>query len=274
MLTTTLRRTRSGFTLIELIVVISIIGLLIGLLMPAVQSSREAARRMRCRSRLAQLSLALHNYHDTHRVLPPGSISRGVGDPLSGWGWTAMILPNIDQSPLYNEIDFHQPTAVGSNLQLISKTLPLAYCPSDSIERRVNMPGPTGPEVVASGNYAGVESMLNTLSNTRFAEVSDGLTNTFLLGENSIEIDPVTRAPSTVSWCGRVTYRAGRITNSQPHHQATAFAPLPHSFFSSQHPGGVQFSMGDGSVHFFSHTMDAHLFGSLGTARGAEVVSF
>ena len=97
-----------GFTLIELLVVIAIIAVLIALLLPAVQQAREAARRSTCKNNLKQLGLAIHNYHDTHGVFPPGYISRDVSttDPASaetglGFSWGTMILPFMDQSPLY-----------------------------------------------------------------------------------------------------------------------------------------------------------------------------
>ena len=91
------RTTRQAFTLIELLVVIAIIAILIALLLPAVQQAREAARRTQCRNHLKQLALALHNYHDTHGVLPSGYIVE------TGWGWGTMVLPPMDQGPLFNE---------------------------------------------------------------------------------------------------------------------------------------------------------------------------
>src|SRR4051794_13375164 len=111
-------RLARGFTLIELLVVISIIGVLIGLLLPAVQSAREAARRMQCTNNLKQIGLALHNYHDTYDVFPPGGITafRGSGVVTSQvwnstWNanmlsWRALTLPYLEQNPLYNSLNF------------------------------------------------------------------------------------------------------------------------------------------------------------------------
>src|SRR3954463_8669310 len=103
-------RGRFGFTLIELLVVIAIIAILIALLLPAVQQAREAARRTQCKNNLKQIGLALHNYHDVFGCIPPGYID--IGTPNSptvydgGWSWASMILPQIDQAPLFNSFDF------------------------------------------------------------------------------------------------------------------------------------------------------------------------
>ena len=126
-----------GFTLIELLVVIAIIAILIALLLPAVQQAREAARRSQCKNNLKQLGLSMHNYHDTGRIFPPGFIRRGggglpgnwnqicttladnsaVSNTARGWAWGSMILPYIDQAPLYNTIkpDGCRPPNSGAN---------------------------------------------------------------------------------------------------------------------------------------------------------------
>ena len=95
------RHNPRGFTLIELLVVIAIIGVLIALLLPAVQAAREAARRAQCANNLKQIGLALHNYHDAHGVLPPGYVYQ-PGYATGGFGWASMILPYMEQTPLFN----------------------------------------------------------------------------------------------------------------------------------------------------------------------------
>jgi prepilin-type N-terminal cleavage/methylation domain-containing protein len=137
----------SGFTLIELLVVIAIIAILISLLLPAVQQAREAARRTQCRNNLKQLGLALHNYHDAHSVFPAGYYSYGTSDgsgPSSafidpdtwdaapGWGWTVMLLPYMDQGPMYNQLEIDAACFSSANLSLVRTKLPGLLCPSSS----------------------------------------------------------------------------------------------------------------------------------------------
>lgn len=114
------RRARSGFTLVELLVVIAIIGILVALLLPAVQAAREAARRMQCSNNMKQIALALHNYHDTYKTfasghvltnIPPGPTGCYTGSPQTfpGAPWTALILPYIEQGTIYDQLDFRFP---------------------------------------------------------------------------------------------------------------------------------------------------------------------
>ena len=134
------RRRSAGFTLVELLVVIAIIGILIALLLPAVQMAREAARQMQCRSNLKQIGLALQNYHTTWGEFPPGGVKRPAGAYSSG-GWSAlvMILPYIEQQPLKDQYNDSCPAvneaagwdpAAQQNLQVIQTVLPVYVCPS------------------------------------------------------------------------------------------------------------------------------------------------
>ncbi|MDB5387237.1 MAG: hypothetical protein JWM11_2883, partial [Planctomycetaceae bacterium] len=130
------KRIARGFTLIELLVVIAIIAVLIALLLPAVQQAREAARRTQCRSALKQIGLALHNYHDNTGVLPPGWIGvNATGQPFvdggNGWGWAARILPQMDQAPLFQALNFSLPLMDPMHATARARMLPIYRCPSD-----------------------------------------------------------------------------------------------------------------------------------------------
>ncbi len=114
-----MRKKQPGFTLVELLVVIAIIGILVGLLLPAVQQAREAARRMQCSNNLKQLGLANLNYESTHKKFPIGFLDvRQTGNPLKdgGWSWATALLPYIEQSAIYNRFDlnFHPYGTVGT----------------------------------------------------------------------------------------------------------------------------------------------------------------
>lgn len=137
-------RRRTGFTLIELLVVIAIIGVLVSLLLPAVQQSREAARRTQCRNNLKQLGIALHNYHDGHRVFPPGYVGTVGGSGTAfglpfpddnangptGFGWGSLILPQLDQVPLHNSLSFSTACWAPAHAAAARTKLAAFLCPS------------------------------------------------------------------------------------------------------------------------------------------------
>ena len=274
-------RKRTGFTLIELLVSMAIIAILIALLLPAVQSAREAARRSNCLNHLKQWGLALHNYHDAHRILPPGSISMGPSYvPLSGWGWQSMLLPQIEQSSLYARCDFSIHTARGGNLAIIEQSIPTARCPSDTGDTDYEVDLPGYPNVrIATGNYVGSGGVLNGLSDTRFAHVTDGLSQTLFLGERLSFPGPNGTVPFTSSWCGIISERDVFVSNSAPYVFASHARPIngsSHSpvFFSSQHIGGANFAMGDNSVRFISSSIDGDVFEALGTPNSGDSANY
>ncbi len=270
-----------AFTLIELLVVLAVIGILIAILLPAVQSARAAARRAQCQGRLAQLSLALHNYHDMHLILPAGSYAVGPSfRPLSGWGWGAMILPQLEQEALYNTIDFDIGTAVGPNQDVIRQPVPFWRCPADPAPATisVDLPG-IGAIPVAAGNYCGVEPVLAEMSHTRFRDVTDGLSQTLFIGERVYQPSEFGRPEFTSSWAGQVATETERINQSIPHLEAVAANPINAALnfpqaFTSRHAGGANFAFGDGSTRLLNETMDADIFQALGTPSGGETVSF
>ncbi len=271
----------SGFTLIELLVTIAIIGTLVALLMPAVQAARESARRSTCQNQLKQLGLALHNYHDAHSILPPGSIVVG-GDstPPTGWGWGAMILPHVEQSALYSAIDFGTPTVSGSNAALIGQSLPIWRCPSDIAPPAVPIAvADAGTVQVASGNYCGTDGVIGTMSETRFSAISDGLTQTLMLGERVYQAGTAGFNDRFVSaWCGLLATAGSQVNSSVPHLPVSSLIAINEALespgaFTSRHPGGAFFALCDGSARMISENINGEVFEALGTPAGGETVT-
>jgi prepilin-type N-terminal cleavage/methylation domain-containing protein len=272
---------RRAFTLIELLVSIAIIGVLVALLLPAVQSSRAAARRTVCKNNLRQLGLALHLYHETHRCFPAGSYVMGPAFPMqTGWGWGAMLLPQLEQNAIYQQINFDLGTAVGSNLALLALPIPTFRCPSEIGLDRIHctLTGET-PYDLASGNYCGSESVLCAMSNTKISQITDGTTQTFILGERIVQPGSPTTLPFTSNWAGQVAFADQYDYRSVPHLTASAVHMLNASAtdpqcFGSRHELGAHFALADGSVQYISNSIDVPTYVALGTPDGGEMITF
>jgi prepilin-type N-terminal cleavage/methylation domain-containing protein/prepilin-type processing-associated H-X9-DG protein len=215
------RRRSRGFTLIELLVVIAIIGVLIALLLPAVQQAREAARSAQCKNNLKQIGLALHNYMDSNGVLPPGYI--GTWDRTDpdredlgpGWGWASMLLHYVEQEELFHAINFDRPIETDDNVTSRRQLLNVYLCPSDPISSRVfNVLADDQTTVitqVAGANYVGMfgtgevgesldagDGTFFRNSRIRTKDFTDGMSRTIVVGERSHNI-------SRATWTGAVT---------------------------------------------------------------------
>lgn len=268
---------RTGFTVLELLVSITVIGVLTALLLPAIQAARDAARRSDCTSRLRQLGIALHQYHDLHRVLPPGSIQSHL-DPAShgGWGWGALMLPQIEQVGLHGRIDFGEPTLSPTNVPLLATSVGLFTCPSEVTLPPLQEAVGGQTRELSRGNYVGVEGMLFPLSGVRFGHVEDGLSQTLLLGER-MDLSSGPLGDVTSGWYGLVADGSDYSNRSIPHVFASRFVPINFDpnfpdGFSSRHPGGANFTMGDGAVRLISDSVNPNLLEALGTANGGEIV--
>ncbi len=265
-------RPRPGFTLIELLVVIAIIAVLIALLLPAVQSAREAARRIGCVNNLKQIGLALHNYHDAFTRFPPGYVSAvnaTILDPCnqdqenqnsidlgSGWAWGSMILPQMEQGPVYNSINFSLSVGYPANNTCSTVTLNAYLCPSDFGPSLVPVfadpPSPANPgstsgsnivDTVSRGNYVGMWGLGEICagsgpnptsiypgdpvgipagiffrnSSIGAAAITDGTSQTIAIGERSSNLSYATwTARSIGGWLGKTSAVAGGTDQFNP----------------------------------------------------------
>jgi prepilin-type N-terminal cleavage/methylation domain-containing protein/prepilin-type processing-associated H-X9-DG protein len=210
------RGLKRGFTLVELLVVIAIMGILVALLLPAVQAAREAARRMACQNNLKQLGLAVHNFESARKVLPTGSESRPYpGDPAHPhnfyrWSALAHLTPYLEQSNAYNSIDLNVPLyppgyqITPQNAVPASLMVPLFLCPSDRREAvsqfqdsagvtykwgPTNYAGNAGSGTSGGSGYQ-VDGVFYINSQTRFADITDGTTNTAMFSESLLGTGP------------------------------------------------------------------------------------
>ena len=194
---------RCGFTLIELLVVIAIIAILIALLLPAVQQAREAARRSQCKNNLKQIGLALHNYHEARRALPPGtrlwqgSAYAGPGGWYDDFSWTAMIGPELDQKAWFRSFNFNLSYSDPANDTGRRFQVPVYGCPSDGLKQnewastnwsrlRTNYAANFGNTNIGQLTKTGVnflESPFKPKKSLRFGDVRDGLSTTLLVSE-------------------------------------------------------------------------------------------
>jgi len=329
-----MRRSRKGFTLVELLVVIAIIGILVALLLPAVQAAREAARRMSCRNNMKQLGLALHNYLDTYKVFP--SAGRGanqraraaINGEMKGSQGLVSILPFMEQQPLYDQFNHSEAftnfpgrgvpnsrvigdTLLNGNAQLSTVELAMYLCPSDNSGNRQAAKrlrgyhyGPGGNSLVGSktnydfvtdaqrmfGNYMWREAnrsgnshgsglptwrMFGWESDCSLADVTDGSSNTMMMSEVTQWVGNGNGAAwayrGWVMCGGDAAYgdreRSGGINVwhqpwIHPRWKNPPYTPIRGRARSwwcpvgSLHPGGCNFTMGDGSVQFISQTID------------------
>ena len=299
----TLVNRNRGFTLIELLVVIAIIAILIALLLPAVQQAREAARRSTCKNNLKQIGLALHNYHDTHRVFPfsyqglaSGAPNAGATNGL-GIAWGTYILPFMDQAPLYNKIAermfgatgngagvhwLDDTTATVGTTTLAKTILPPYNCPSDPMSGINSDRGSYGKSnylavvgtdwdgsgVITGGTTTTYNGAFYGNSKNSIRDFSDGVSNVFLVGERTTK-----GGPNGGIWLGA---RGTRSDNGLRTSSAGSFlinnSSATDGAASSAHVGGCHFLLGDGRIRFISENINSETYEFLGLINDGNVV--
>jgi len=303
-----IRRLRPGFTLVELLVVIAIIGILVALLLPAIQAAREAARRGQCGNNLRQLAVAMHNYHDSLRTFPPGNLwyapghnwtdTNPAGQVLGSFGWPAFLLPYLEQEALQEQINFDVPAYVQSiadysngtirtlgdplNREAANSMPPVFVCPSAHRVRSATEHKDYGINggyglCCVERNTASTEGIGYLNSAVAIKDITDGTSNTFMF------LEFAHWGPH--SWCRK---NDGCNPFFFVHHQSQGYVcatkggipappndPLPGDTRGafSDHPGGVQAAVCDGRVVFVSDDADFTSYVATFTKAAAEVVT-
>lgn len=294
---------RKAFSLVELIVVVSIIGILISLLLPAIQNARESARRMSCSNNLHQIGIALHSYDHAQKRLPPGWLVTDLSYPAAtakdnhGWAWSAMLLPFIEQRPLDSGfVNIKLPISDDRNKVARTNSLAVYICPSHgrvglftlngtnrcgglplaelAVSDYVGVTGKSTREVPLSGCsstfWSNEEAVFEFTQSISFRDISDGVSQTVMVGERSCE-------PYPSAWSGALPegelarHRVLGLMDSPP--TAAAVAETENVEFASFHPGGSQFLLADGAVRMVGVEIDPALFRALCTRSGGETVA-
>ena len=305
-----------GFTLVELLVVIAIIGILIGLLLPAINAARESARRTSCTNNIKQIGLSLINYHDELGAFPPGyrtnqKYSDGSTDTSPGWGWSAYILPYMEEKSAYKAISFNLPVESPQNAIAIQTRIRTYLCPSDMLppgsfsvtdgfSKSLATAAPSSYSACCGSDDSDTfdatgSGIFYRNSKTRMADITDGASHTIMVGERAWVF-------AQGIWAGAISdgvIMRGAMNTNPGSPNGSAPAPtlvLSHCHlintandtdgglddYSSLHPGGANMVYADGSVHYIktvasdnpdgSYTSDSLVLQALGTRAAGDNV--
>ncbi|WP_010585843.1 DUF1559 family PulG-like putative transporter [Schlesneria paludicola] len=299
---------RSGFSLIELMAVITIVSVLFALLLPAIQQSREAARRTQCKNNLMQLGIALQNYAMAFEVLPPGT--QNISGPIQStegggyhMGWLTQILPYIDQQNAFNQIDFKLSVYDKGNLSTRLRPIAAFVCPSSFISR--------GALGYPTTNYCGIHNDFETLidvnqngllflnSSISYEQIVDGSSYTAMLVEvvpnATTDLGWMSGTRSTLRTLTLAVIKTSKSPNGNPaggNNHVVEYEKHPRPQLQGQgdptmtgsttsnsaggpgsyHTGGLQMLMGDGAVRFISDNIDAQTLRCLGHRADGELL--
>jgi prepilin-type N-terminal cleavage/methylation domain-containing protein len=301
---------KKGFTLVELLVVIAIIGILVALLLPAIQAAREAGRRASCSNNIKNLITAVHNYHDTYQALPINfGGNRRYNNQNTGKSWLIGILPFIEEEALWEQVRFDEQLRHPDNTEVARTAIDTFLCPSDGanmggrLNGRANVGGTWGVnnyKACAGGNWQWRDHRVGQQSAPwgtnrngldrgngficrnsdnqgrnykNFAMITDGTSTTFAIGE------------AVPAWCNHTWwwwFNGSTATCGVPlNYQVSRGDPFMVSrrgdwgrnySFMSRHPGGGQFALVDGRTEFIADSIDITLYRSLATVAGGEAV--
>ena len=297
---------KHGFTLVELLVTIAIIGILIGMLLPAVQMVREAARRTACVNNLKQIGLAIQNYHGSRGRIPP---ARGADGFL---GWPVYLMPELEQANLYDQYDLTRRYAE-QDPELVKRPIPTMFCPSRRNSYKVARSDGEGVPVGATGDYAGnagtdqfwkddawaqfeaptdgvfssglamdnevVDGLLvkGGVGRYKFRDIVDGQSNTIFIGEKGLHVQHL---GEDGGWGDNSIYngdqpfaimRLGGL-DIRMEHSTTSYTGLVPSF-GSFHPGVCNFVLGDGSVKILAVDIERETYRRFCSRNDGQVVN-
>ncbi len=256
------RHPSSGMSLLELLVVIAIVGLLIALLLPAVQNARESARRVQCQNNLHQIGIAFQNYHDAVNTLPPGCLQWrpfGGSPNLKNFAWSALLLPFVEKAQLQQRIDFNHPFDHPINASAAGNPVLLYQCPSAS--QRESQRG--------RSDYAGLYGQRITVRNRTnngvliydrcfsFRDITDGLTNTLIVAEDALGPDAEwINGSNVLEQSGAINDRNGWIGDNE---------------IRSRHPGGAMALYSCGRVRFLTDQLEPNVLAAMITRADGDL---